>query len=90
MTAQPNAHGQAHTSSQAPTYPYHYFVSFNYLVPNGMSFANVEMTVDKPITSMDGVTSITTHLRRLGYDNPVVLGFTLLRNDLATKRGERQ
>ncbi|MBG0567919.1 hypothetical protein [Actinoplanes aureus] len=72
------------TATTVPAYPYHYFVSFAHATRGGSGFANTEVELSVPITSIEQVRDLETYFAEQGYHEARVMGFTLLRNDLAT------
>jgi hypothetical protein len=55
-----------------------YFISYVFQGPGGPSFGSCTTILDDPITSVEQVRAFETVLRRQGYDNAAVLGFSLL------------
>ncbi|MFD6715862.1 hypothetical protein AMK25_01690 [Micromonospora sp. TSRI0369] len=56
---------------------YRYMISFNYEAPTGIGFASFELPCKRPLRSMDDVNRIVNDLRKEGFVNAVVLGFSL-------------
>jgi hypothetical protein len=55
---------------------YEYFISYVFQDQNGVGFGSRAVGFNDPITSIDQVRTYETQLRREGFTNASVLGFT--------------
>lgn len=87
MTNHQSNTNPAPANTEAPTYPYHYYLSVIEFQPSGIRSADMEMSRAYPIRTMDDVKSVKRWLRaEHGFTNPQV-SFSLLRNDSARPSG---
>ena len=57
---------------------YHYFISYMFQGPTGMSAGNCELPLPAPIASMADVRTLTAFLAKQGLNNPIIMSFTRL------------
>lgn len=89
-TNQPNTNpAPATTEGTTPAMPYHYYLSIIEFNGPQIRTADLELSRAKPIRTMDDVKNVKQWLRKeFGFVNPQV-AFSLLRNDVATRKGQR-
>ena len=87
---QPNTNPAPGTpEGTTPAFPYHYYLSIIEFQSSCIRTADMELTRSHPIRTMDDVANVKQWLRtEHGFVNPQV-SFSLLRNDLAARRGQR-
>ncbi|OJF13303.1 hypothetical protein [Couchioplanes caeruleus] len=84
-----NRHSQT-TGQSDPARPFHYFVAIMSMEPRGLRTMQVEVHLSRRITTMDEVKDVQEWARTTHHlSNPMIIGFTLLRNDLADRRRTR-
>jgi hypothetical protein len=65
---------------------YHYFVSYLFQNSHGLAAGNCELTVAKPITSMQDVNDVTKYLRQQGLTDSIVMSFSRFDTAPATRQ----
>jgi hypothetical protein len=77
----------ANTAATPTTFPYHYYLSVFEFSRGSIRTTEMELTRSHPIRTMDDVNDVKQWLRtEHGFTNPLI-SFSLLRNDLANRRG---
>lgn len=71
-----------------PARPYHYFVAVLVVKAGGFQALQIQLDRVLPITTLADVQEVQDWVRdQYHLSNPMVVGFSLLRNDLDTRRG---
>ncbi|GGQ87239.1 hypothetical protein [Couchioplanes azureus] len=93
MTNNPSHTNSNHSQTperDVPALPFHYFVAIMSAEPRGMRTMQIEVHLSRRITTMDQVKDVQEWARTTHHlSNPLIVGFTLLRNDLADRRRTR-